>query len=316
MNLGRLLATALAAASAIVATTIAPALAQQPAAPPQTMAAGTGLPMWVIRDDDSTIYITGTIHVLPDDVTWMSERLSAALAEATQVWFEIAELGSPEGFAVHVNRVLEEMLAWDGTPLSSMLSEDERVALAAELRIANAPPDIVEKIDRFQPAYAIFAMDRGAMFGGDWREENGVDVVLARMAMQHGAAIRGLETIEFQLEDLNGLDVETQLEELRDRLKPQDAMRAAFGRVANLAFGSWARGETHMVEALEAMMQMSPSEDADALLLDRNENWAGQVEELLKGSGVAFIAVGAMHLVGPDSLQQRLKLRGIETQRY
>ena len=54
----------------------------------------------------------------------------------------------------------------------------------------------------------------------------------------------------------------------------------------------------------------------DAMLKDRNENWAGQIEAMLKGSGVHFVAVGAGHIVGPDNLLDCLKLRGIEATRY
>jgi uncharacterized protein YbaP (TraB family) len=52
------------------------------------------------------------------------------------------------------------------------------------------------------------------------------------------------------------------------------------------------------------------------LIVSRNENWAGQLETLLKGSGIAFVAVGGGHLVGPDSLQSRLKARGIDVGTY
>jgi uncharacterized protein YbaP (TraB family) len=37
---------------------------------------------------------------------------------------------------------------------------------------------------------------------------------------------------------------------------------------------------------------------------------------MLKGSGVSFIAVGAGHLVGPESVQKHLKLRGITAVRH
>jgi hypothetical protein len=52
------------------------------------------------------------------------------------------------------------------------------------------------------------------------------------------------------------------------------------------------------------------------LLKDRNEAWSAVIEDMLKGSGSSFIAVGAAHLAGPDSLQTRLKLRGIVAERY
>jgi uncharacterized protein YbaP (TraB family) len=37
---------------------------------------------------------------------------------------------------------------------------------------------------------------------------------------------------------------------------------------------------------------------------------------MLKGSGVQLIAVGAAHLVGPDSVQAQLAKRGIKAERY
>ena len=50
----------------------------------------------------------------------------------------------------------------------------------------------------------------------------------------------------------------------------------------------------------------------DALLVRRNANWAGQIETLLKGSGTAFIVVGAAHLAGADSVQSMLEARGVD----
>ena len=102
----------------------APALAQAPA---------SGLPMWVIRDADSTIYITGTVHLLPDDVQWRSEKLDAALTEATELWLELAEVGDPEGLNAKLLRTYADKLASTGQPLSSQLTEDERIRLAAAI---------------------------------------------------------------------------------------------------------------------------------------------------------------------------------------
>jgi uncharacterized protein YbaP (TraB family) len=53
----------------------------------------------------------------------------------------------------------------------------------------------------------------------------------------------------------------------------------------------------------------------DALLTNRNANWVVQVEEMLKGKGVIFIAVGAGHLVGPESVIAMLEAKGIKAER-
>jgi uncharacterized protein YbaP (TraB family) len=51
------------------------------------------------------------------------------------------------------------------------------------------------------------------------------------------------------------------------------------------------------------------------ILVDRNVDWANQIEEKLKGKGTSFIAVGSGHLVGADSVQVQLARKGIKAER-
>ena len=51
------------------------------------------------------------------------------------------------------------------------------------------------------------------------------------------------------------------------------------------------------------------------MLVKRNEAWAKNIAERMKQPGVTFVAVGAGHLAGPDSLQKQLEKLGIEVQR-
>ena len=50
--------------------------------------------MWVVRDADSTIYITGTVHILRDNAEWMSPKLNAALEASSELRLELAEIAS------------------------------------------------------------------------------------------------------------------------------------------------------------------------------------------------------------------------------
>ena len=52
-----------------------------------------------------------------------------------------------------------------------------------------------------------------------------------------------------------------------------------------------------------------------ALLVNRNANWVMKIEDMLKGSGTSFIAVGAAHLIGPDSVLAMLDARGVKAER-
>ncbi len=313
----------------VVVLTATPAsTAQTPAAPPQTSpvsAAGNisasptsapkGLPMWVIRDADSTIYLTGTVHLLPDGVEWRSEKLDNALHEAREVWLELAEFAAPEGLNAAVLSRYERELVSSGPPLSSLLTGEENANLDHALEQARLPPDVVKRVQSMKPAYAIYATGRIHDVGPTYHEENGIDRALARMAVNEGIPVKGLETLEAQVGPLMELPEEVQLSQLKWRLTDKPTLKASLTRVADLAYVGWARGDTNLVEAMAQLNKMSG--DIEGLdLLNRNENWAGQIETMLKGSGVTLIAVGALHLVGPDSLQSRLKLRGIKAERY
>ena len=303
--------------------------AQTPAAPPrpalQASAAGNippaaapvsqGLPMWVIRDADSTIYLTGTVHLLPDGVEWRSERLDQAFLGAKEVWLELAEFAAPEGLNAAVLSRFERELVSNGPPLSSRLTEEENANLDSALRQARLPPDILKRVQSMKPAYAIYATGRIHDVGPSYHEENGIDRALARMAIEAGIPVRGLETLESQVGPLIGQPESLQLDQLRWRLTDRPTLKSSLTRVADLAYLGWTRGDTNLIEAMAQLNRMAG--DVEGLdLLNRNENWAGQIETMLKGSGVTFIAVGALHLAGPDSLQSRLKLRGIKAERY
>jgi hypothetical protein len=49
----------------------------------------------------------------------------------------------------------------------------------------------------------------------------------------------------------------------------------------------------------------------EALLVRRNTDWANQIQTMMEGSGTIFIAVGAAHLAGEDSVQEILEDRGL-----
>ena len=78
----------------------------------------------------------------------------------------------------------------------------------------------------------------------------------------------------------------------------------------------WARGDIAAMEQLFVTEMRDASPDLYAALLpNRNANWVGQIEAMLKGKGTIFIAVGAGHLIGEDSVQAMLKAKGIESVR-
>ena len=53
--------------------------------------------LWRLADEDTTIYMFGTIHVLPQGFRWRSAQFDAVLAEADTLVLETSDYAEVEG---------------------------------------------------------------------------------------------------------------------------------------------------------------------------------------------------------------------------
>jgi uncharacterized protein len=78
---------------------------------------------------------------------------------------------------------------------------------------------------------------------------------------------------------------------------------------------AWSRGDLKgIARTFDDETQMSP-ELKDALMRRRNARWAEWLARRLDRPGTVFVAVGAGHLAGADSVQKMLEARGIKAKR-
>lgn len=303
--------SAIASATALAASVFGAASAQ---------AQEQGLPMWIIKDADSTIYMTGTIHMLPAEIQWDSEKLRNAIKAADELWLEIPMSSDIQKFAADSMPAMMKH-AMSTTPLSKLLTAEEVATLKARITEFGLPPETFTMMNMMKPWFATVMLSISPLSSSGYDPTQGIDIKIAKLAEDDGDPVKGFETVEEQTKILASGTAEEQLAALRRTLamtkEEIDAMKAEMDTLAT----KWATGDIAGAEAMFA--DMSDADEAqfggasmDDLLLNRNENWAGQIETMLKGSGTHFIAVGGGHLVGPDSVQERLKLRGITTERY
>ena len=64
----------------------APVLAAQSSADPA---------LWVVRDADTTLYLFGTLHFLPKDLTWFAGSVSRAFQASQELTLELLTLDNP-----------------------------------------------------------------------------------------------------------------------------------------------------------------------------------------------------------------------------
>lgn len=268
--------------------------------------AGAEPAMWVIRDSDSTIYLIGTLHLLKHDTEWKSDKVRKAVGESTELWLEIAD----EGNQAAMQPLIAKLGLDPAKPLSTKLNQAQRKKLE---KIATAYGVPVANLEPMQPWLAGVVLAIMPLVKAGYDPKAGIDRVLREIAVAEGDQIRGFETAEAQLQMLAELPQAVQIDFLAATL---DDVEEGLGLLEKIA-KAWMEGDSETIARLGAAeMKREAPAVYKKLLTDRNVAWSDQIVEILKGSGVVQIAVGALHLVGPDSLQAQLKKKGIKVESY
>jgi uncharacterized protein len=260
--------------------------------------------LWVVRDEDSTIYLLGTVHVLRPDTVWRTPAIDKALAEADELWIEV-EADDPAAMQPLVARYGLD----PANPLSSKLTPEQKARLDAAAAGMGASGAALEPL---RPWLAGLTLSVGPLVKAGYDPASGVETKLKAAARAAGKPIRTLETLEQQIGFFADLPPAVELAFLLSALDEMDTGPATLDALV----AAWSAGDQ---EALNALMVSEMAADYpelyQALLVDRNKDWAGQIQTLLAGKGVTVIAVGAAHLVGDDSVQVQLLARDIAVER-
>jgi uncharacterized protein YbaP (TraB family) len=279
----------------------ADALAQTTAPAAAAPIQGEGPALWVIKDADSTLYLFGSVHVLRPTTGWASPRVEAAFDSASDIWFEIS---NPDDQAAVMPLIQQHGLSPE-TPLSSRLTPEENVELEAAAQAMGAS---AAQLQPMKPWLAALSLSVAPLVKAGYDPKSGVELVLKARAEAAGKPIHGFETIDKQIGILANLPEDVQMAFLRETLKDYENAVTLLDTMVE----AWAKGDVATLDRVmvEEMKEASPAL-YQALLVDRNTDWANQIQTLLEGSGTAFIAVGAGHLTGDESVQAILQQRGV-----
>jgi uncharacterized protein len=277
-------------------------LATPVAAKPTTVVAKPAL--WKISDSDTTIWLFGTIHMLDRDYGWRSGPVADAFNGSDTLILEALALPPAELSAISLRHSLLDGPA----PLSARLPAPLAKRLGEASSALGLSPAIVE---RFQPWFVAVMLELQRYQQLGLKAEQGVDSQLQDLAREHGKQLLGLESHDAQLAMFSSLSFVTQTKLLEQALDEGDQAEQL---VRNLTT-SWAMGDlTALERLLEPMIRAEPELQA-TLLTNRNRAWAKQLQARLAQPGQLFVAVGAGHLLGKDSVQAFLQQQNISAMR-
>lgn len=303
----RFAATLALTAHALALAFTAPALAKQPVATPAPAAPAPAAKqlkpaLWKVADEDTTIYLFGTVHALPKGLVWLDGPVAQALDSSSELLTEIPEVTPADQQRTVLTKGLLQ-----GETLRSLMSDEDRAAYEARLAKLKIP---AEAFDRFEPWLAglTLAVMPYAMAG--YGADSGVEAVLRKAALAKGKKLGALETVDFQLGLFDQLPRETQLKFLGEAVRDFDKSFAIIGTMTE----EWGSGDP---EGLGKLMnqQMDDPDMAETLLYQRNRNWAAWIRKRLEQPGTVMIAVGAGHLAGANSVQAVLGRQGVASTR-
>ena len=288
----------LAAFGAIAATSCT----QLPVAQPKA----AGPAMWKVADEDTTVYLFGTIHLLPKGTAWRSPAFDQAAASADTLVLEtVIDEANP---ATTMGELFKLAISPGLPPLADRVAPEKRAALATAIAKSGVPAVALDRLETWAAAFILLGVqfkDLGLDPG------SGVETTLKKQFQDGGKRVGELETNAEQLGFFDRLSEPAQRQFLLTVLEDDSGMKSEFAGMLE----AWTRGDVKGIGDSFNRDLGDAAELKDALLLKRNANWAKWVKGRLDQPGTVLVAVGAGHLAGDGSLVSMLEKQGVKVTR-
>lgn len=275
--------------------------------------------LWRLSDADTTIYMMGTVHLLPPGFRWRNPQLDAVVAEVDELVVETSDGDAPQMMEV-ISDKSARLLA-QRTPTSQQLAPAARGKWRSLIELQGMS---FAEVDRLPLMVALMGFGMGEDGGVASSYEFGVEAILEAEFAASGRPVSSIEDTGRVMLALYRIDDRLVLPDLERELIRWD------GRNLNAFLGggevsgdsgdwelehAWARGQ--LQEAVDLGLDEGKAAAAfnRVLLTDRNRRWAGWLAERLERPGKVLLAVGAAHFEGRGSVLDMLEARGLTAER-
>ncbi|MFN3214443.1 MAG: TraB/GumN family protein [Henriciella sp.] len=266
---------------------------------------GPGAPvMWTLSDEDTTINIFGTVHLLRPDLEWRTDALNQAIADADTIVFEV-DMKSEAAQRAIATDFLARGMYQDGRTLKEALNDEDEAVISAAFDSIGVPLDAM---NTFEPWMASVNLGVMKLVNDGYDPNSGVETVIEAEGAAAGKSFGYLESISQQADAFDLLSEADQIQMLYESALLLDETP----RMLDLLVDEWADGDVAGIGALMADPEgYGFTDDAyERLLVTRNKAWVPVIEEMLEEPGSILIAAGAGHFAGPDSVITMLRDKG------
>lgn len=251
-------------------------------------------PAWTVQRDDATIFLFG-VRPGARDTGWITDAIGAAIAACDEFWRE-----TPPEEDVTSSPLLAELGLSPDVPLCDRLDDVTRKQLDAVTEVLSIDRAALE---RLRPWVVAQLVQQGTLARAGVPPDQNMDVVLTRLAEEHGATVRYEFDVEGIIRAFGEMSEPVEADYLRLVL---DAAEGGQDLI-DVGFSAWLRGDRRLDELADVEMRQRYPEFYGRMIRERNEAWIPRIDEMLSRAGTRFVAVGCGHLAGPDSVLSLLR---------
>lgn len=261
------------------------------------------VPLWRVADEDTTVFLLGTVHMIARGIPWKTESIAEAFrsADAAYLTADILSRDAQRAMGMVVSDRAENPA---GRTLSSFYSSKERSRINELLGGFDLS---LSELDDFRPWFAAMQVGLASVMKAGGDPEADADVVIAREMLQRDVPIRYLESAAQQFSLLAAGDDRADARFLLSLLEDLGKGEAYYADLV----AAWYGGDTERLDFILGHAFRPHPKLHERLVVDRNLDWAQKIDRLLTDEpGTFVVAVGAEHLVGESSVQATLEGRG------
>ncbi|WP_117195155.1 TraB/GumN family protein [Rhizobium terrae] len=255
-------------------------------------------------------YLLGTMHVTDPRVLKMPPGAQEAQSQARTIVVESDEVLDERKSMAALLMKPELTMFTDGRSLDSLLSKEDLQILQEGLKSRGINYSAVSRMKPWMlmgivalPACELARKGQKNVF---------LDKKIALEAESHGKLVKGLETLEEQVNAINALPMDLHVKSIVEAIKLGRKMDDLFYTMTDLYLAQQIGVLTPLMKAVApdgTEDEAGYAEFENLIITKRNHLMAGRAAPIL-AEGAAFIAVGAAHLPGEEGLVELLRKQG------
>lgn len=264
---------------------------------------------WIVEDEDTLVYLLGSIHLGTPDLYPFNEKLVTAFDESDALYVEASGQNQSE-----LEYFIEKTMYTDGSTLQDTVKPETYAKLEQFAQLYSLPMDQLVLYKPWSLANDIsgLAMQKSIGINAIY----GIDNYFLSKAILQQKPVIDLEGMKFQADMFNSLSLETQEQNLVIELDNILQETNTYDFVEQW-LASWKQGDVATIEKDIQLTYSEPTEFNEMLVGKRDEQMAQKLIKLLEEEeGTFFVVVGAAHYLVDKNIRYHLEQNGYDVEPF